>query len=30
MFRGIRFIPPDTKIDFVGLRTMVSIFKGGH
>ncbi len=22
MFRGIRFIPPDTKIDFVGLRTI--------
>ena len=22
MFRGIHFIPPDTKIDFVGMRTI--------
>ena len=22
MFRGIHFVPPDTKIDFVGLRTI--------
>jgi len=25
MFRGVHFIPPDTKIDFVGMRTITWI-----